>query len=257
MINGLSLTTAPRASFPTLEPIEVALLTSTPASHPSSDGTMLGVLSHIPGGILLNTTDMHAQFVEAYLLELDEGQAVADGDSGAWVVNPVSMEVYGHVVATDVTGDAYVVPLWRSLEEMRQRLGVEAVGLPETADLLDAALRAEAGVGVGNGDISGDGGGGGGVGAEGGGWYDGVGVGSRARVMMGDCGPRERRASEVFLLCDGWKLGDLKRSSLYRDVDSGYGSIGSTLGEGTPFDETDEDWFRYSGRAEEVDRSFF
>jgi hypothetical protein len=194
---------------------------------------MLGLLSQVPGGIML---DPSHGFVEAYLMVLDEGQAVADGDSGAWVVNPVSMEVYGHVVATDVTGDVYVVPLHRSFEEMRDRLGVEAVDLPGTADLLDAALRAEAGVGVGSGA--------------------GAGVGSRGGVMMGDCGSSERQASEVFLLCDGWKLKELKRSSLYLDGDSGYGSTGSTLGGGTPFDVTDEDDFRYFGRSGEADRLF-
>jgi hypothetical protein len=237
MVSGRTMTTAPPASFPSLEPIEVALLSSSSNSGsgcgPSGDGTMLGLLSHVPGGIML---DPSHGFVEAYLMVLDEGQAVADGDSGAWVVNPVSMEVYGHVVATDVTGDVYVVPLHRSFEEMRGRLGVEAVDLPGTADLLDAALRAEAGVGVGSGA--------------------GAGVGSRGGVMMGDCVPSGRQASEVFLLCDGWKLRELKRSSLYLDGDSGYGSTGSTLGGGTPFDVTDEDSFRYFGRPEEADRLF-
>ena len=239
MINGRSMTTAPPGSFPSLEPIEAALLSGSAGAGPAGDGTMLGVLSHVPGGIML---DPAHGFVEAYLMVLDEGQAVGDGDSGAWVVNPVSMEVFGHVVATDVTGDVYVVPMYRSLEEMRGRLGVEAVDLPGTADLLDAALRAEAGVGAG----------GVGVGVGGG-------VGLKGGVMMGDCGPSERRASEVFLLSDGWKLSDLKRSSLYHDADSGYGSTGSTgwtLGGSTPFDVTDEGDFGHFGRSEEAARLF-
>ncbi|KAK3295350.1 uncharacterized protein B0H64DRAFT_395077 [Chaetomium fimeti] len=237
MVNGRTMTTAPAASFPSAEPIEVALLGgSTPHSQcgsGGSGGTMLGVLSHVPGGIML---DASHGFVDAYLLELDEGQApLRDGDSGAWVVNPVSMEVYGHVVATDATGDAYVLPLHRSFEEMRAVLpGVEAVDLPRTADLLDVALRASTASACG------------GAGVRGGG------------VMTGEC-PRERRASEVFLLCDGWKLRDLKRSSLYHDGDSGYGStgsVGSTLDSGSPFDVTGEDELWDFGLAEEADCLF-
>ncbi|KAH6838496.1 hypothetical protein B0I37DRAFT_316697 [Chaetomium sp. MPI-CAGE-AT-0009] len=227
MVNGRTMTAAPADSFPSVEPIEVALLGGSSHHHHSGGGgggggTMLGVLSHVPGGIML---DAAHGFVDAYLLVLDEGQELQDGDSGSWVVNPVSMEVYGHVVATDVTGDAYVVPLHQSFAEMKGLLGAEAVDLPRTADLLDAALRAS---------TSGAGPGGG--------------------VMMGDC-PRERRASEVFLLCDGWRLRDLKRSSLY-DGDSGYGSTGSTLGGGTPFDLTTEEEFWRFGVAEEEECVF-
>jgi hypothetical protein len=197
--NGRTLTTAPPASFPSVEPIEVVLLSGS--SH--FGGTMLGRLSHVPGGIMLNPD--HG-FVEAYLLTLDEGQELCDGDSGSWVVSPVSMEVYGHVVATDMTGDAYVIPLHQSFAEMKELLGVESVDLPTTADLLDAALRAStAGV-----------------------------VGSGQTMLVEDCS-RERRASEVFLMCDGWKLRDQKRSSLYHDGDSGYGSTRSTLG-GSPYE---------------------
>jgi hypothetical protein len=200
LANNRTLTTAPPASFPSAQPIEVVLLGGS--SH--FGGTMLGVLSHIPGGIML---DPDHGFVDAYLLTLDEGQELCDGDSGSWVVSPVSMEVFGHVVATDMTGDAYVIPLYESFAEMEGVLGVESVGLPTTADLLDAALRASAGVG---------------------GWPP------RQAMLVEDCAEsRERRASEVFLMCDGWKLREKKRSSLYHDGDSGYGSTRSAWG-GSP-----------------------
>ncbi|GAB1316932.1 hypothetical protein MFIFM68171_07142 [Madurella fahalii] len=204
VMTSRTMTTAPPASFPTLEPIEVALLGGS--SH--FGGTMLGVLSHVPGAIMLSPDK---GFVDAYLLALDEGQELQDGDSGSWVVNPISMEVYGHVVATDMTGDAYVIPLHRSFEEMREVLGLESVDLPRTADLLDAALRASAVRDFGS--------------------YN----SGRGTMMMVEELSRERRASEVFLLCDGWRLRDLKRASVYDDGDSGYGSMGSPLGR-TPFD---------------------
>jgi hypothetical protein len=107
-----------------------------------------------------------------------------------------------------MTGDAYVIPLHESFAEMEGVLGVESVGLPTTADLLDAALRASAGVG---------------------GWPP------RQAMLVEDCAEsRERRASEVFLMCDGWKLRDQKRSSLYHDGDSGYGSTRSACWGGSP-----------------------
>ena len=68
--------------------------------------------------------------------------SVQDGDSGSWVVCPVSKQVYGQVVATDALGDVYVVPLHACFDEMKELIsGVESVDLPTTADLLDLALR--------------------------------------------------------------------------------------------------------------------
>ncbi|KAK0750055.1 hypothetical protein B0T18DRAFT_462023 [Schizothecium vesticola] len=171
--HGTSMTTAPPASFPDVNPIEVALLSGS--SHFS--GAMLGLLSHMPGSIMLSPDD---GFIDAYLLTLDEGQEFQDGDSGSWVVNPTSLEVYGHVVATDITGDAYIVPLYASLEEMKEALGVESVSLPDTADLLDAAFVGE-GEG-GGGEAGWLGGGGGGDGHSGGGW--GVGVGGHVGTYL-------------------------------------------------------------------------
>ncbi|KXX76814.1 hypothetical protein MMYC01_201913 [Madurella mycetomatis] len=208
IMTSRTMITAPPASYPTIEPIEVAVLSGSSCFG----GTMLGVLSHIPGGIMLSPGK---GFVDAYLLCLDEGQELQDGDSGSWVVNPISKEVYGHVVATDMTGDAYVIPLHRSFEEMRETLGVESVDLPRIADLLDAALRASAAHDLGS--------------------YN-----SDKRAMMIGGWPQERRASEVFLMCEGWRLRDLKRTTGYDDGDSGYGSMGSPFGR-TPFDIAAED----------------
>jgi hypothetical protein len=132
--NWTSMAAAPPASFPSVKPIEVALLSSSCSSRFS--GVRLGLLSHMPGAIMLSPED---GFIDAHLLTLDDGQELQDGDSGSWVVNPISLEVYGHVVATDITGDGYVIPLHAALDEMNTVLGVEA-SMPGAADLLDAAL---------------------------------------------------------------------------------------------------------------------
>jgi hypothetical protein len=60
---------------------------------------------------------------------------VAEGDSGAWVVHAAASELYGHVVATDALGDAYVLPALATFENMRECLGAAAVTLPTTYDL--------------------------------------------------------------------------------------------------------------------------
>ncbi|KAK3349879.1 hypothetical protein B0T25DRAFT_549121 [Lasiosphaeria hispida] len=223
--NGIALTTAPAGSFPDIKPIEVVLLGGSNRSR----GSMLGLLSHLPGGIMLSGT---ADFVETYLLTLDDGLEIQDGDSGSWVANPISMEVYGHVVATDMTGDAYVVPLHSSFAEMKTRLGVESVDLPTTADLLDAALRTTSTAGLApainilpmedeerrQGQEST--------------WRD-IQDGNRERRDWGwgvltirGCS-RERRASELLSLCEGLRGQEWKRLSVLDDGDSGYGSLGT------------------------------
>jgi hypothetical protein len=55
---------------------------------------------------------------------------VCDGDSGAWVVHSHSPEVYGHVVATDVFGYAYVIPMLDTFKNIKECMGAADVGLP-------------------------------------------------------------------------------------------------------------------------------
>ncbi|KAK3361736.1 hypothetical protein B0T24DRAFT_671373 [Lasiosphaeria ovina] len=187
--------------FPESEPMEVVMLNS---ANQKSQAAMLGVLSPLPGGFML---DPSKGFVNAYLLTLDEREdktpdqiPVQDGDSGSWVVNPISMKVYGHVVATDFTGDAYVIPLHSTLAEMREVLDIESVDLPTTADLLDAALRASTGT---------------------------TRSGTRQDALkVLEFSQRERRASEVISLCEGRP--NLTKELGFPDVDdndSGYGSV--------------------------------
>ncbi|KAK3333051.1 hypothetical protein B0T19DRAFT_458142 [Cercophora scortea] len=199
--HGHCLVTAPAESFPEDQPKEVVMLNS---SISEAQGSLLGTLSNVPARVMLNPAK---GFVEAYLLTLDNGE-VQDGDSGAWVVNPITKEVYGHVVATDCTGDAYVVPLHSSLADMKELLDVESVDLPTTADLLDMALRRTSSTGNiatdssqnrGQGQVS-------------------LGVTHKLDV-------EEQRASEVMMLCEGLHPDVHQRMD---DGDSGYGSVGTT-----------------------------
>ena len=46
------------------------------------------------------------------------------------------------MAATDYTGDAYVIPLHATFEDIKHELGVRSVALPTTSDLLNIALQA-------------------------------------------------------------------------------------------------------------------
>jgi hypothetical protein len=51
------------------------------------------------------------------------------GDSGAWVVDPVTNELYGHVVASDVFGIAYVVPIEDIFKAIKIQLSLQTIRL--------------------------------------------------------------------------------------------------------------------------------
>jgi hypothetical protein len=51
-------------------------------------------------------------------------------------VNEATLEVYGHVVATDTFREAYVVPLLAIFADIKEQLGAESVCLPTAVDTL-------------------------------------------------------------------------------------------------------------------------
>jgi hypothetical protein len=60
--------------------------------------------------------------------------AVREGDSGSWVVHNGSPLVFGHVVATDVFGDAYVIPMVDTFDDIKRCMGAKTVELPTAKD---------------------------------------------------------------------------------------------------------------------------
>jgi hypothetical protein len=52
------------------------------------------------------------------------------GDSGAWVVDYLTGELYGHLIASDVFGVAYVIPINDIFQDIQLRLSLEGVKLP-------------------------------------------------------------------------------------------------------------------------------
>ncbi|KAH8599530.1 hypothetical protein B0O99DRAFT_495741, partial [Bisporella sp. PMI_857] len=49
--------------------------------------------------------------IKSYLLTFDNGQGESKGDSGAWVTDNETHEVYGHVVASEAFGRAHIIPM--------------------------------------------------------------------------------------------------------------------------------------------------
>lgn len=57
------------------------------------------------------------------------------GDSGSWVVDSTSLEVYGHVVASDTFREAHVIPLSTTFGDIKAYLKAQSVCLPTIDDL--------------------------------------------------------------------------------------------------------------------------
>ncbi|KAF7940501.1 uncharacterized protein EAE98_000628 [Botrytis deweyae] len=102
--------------------ITVALLTA----HGPQSGLMSSSFSYImqpPGKVLIRT----------YLLSFPDCEhALHPGDSGAWVINLTSLEVYGHIIASDVFGRGYVVPIGDLLDDIKTHLSADSKGVSAT-----------------------------------------------------------------------------------------------------------------------------
>ncbi|KAF7505302.1 hypothetical protein GJ744_001089 [Endocarpon pusillum] len=91
-----------------------------------------GTLGYLPCSVWLNRS---AGFVKAFPLKMNEGAHIKRGDSGGWVVEYYTLEVYGHLVSSDVLGDGYVIPLLDTLEDIRERTHAQDVGLATGLDI--------------------------------------------------------------------------------------------------------------------------
>lgn len=93
---------------------------------------------------------------EVFVLRLDEESGAAEdletdqmleptifldhGDSGSWVVDQNTGEVYGYVVASDLFQDTYVVPLHLALTDMQNTMVAAYCGLPSSSDWAEQAV---------------------------------------------------------------------------------------------------------------------
>lgn len=110
-----------------------------------SQGSKSGSLSTMPTRVLLAPGK---GFVDVYTLSLDTGSgkvavslslieliiAVSSGDSGSWVIDPVMSKVYGHIIATDMLGEVYVIPLESIFEDIRRYYQANSVQISSLSD---------------------------------------------------------------------------------------------------------------------------
>ncbi|KAI1414437.1 hypothetical protein F5Y13DRAFT_158543 [Hypoxylon sp. FL1857] len=101
-----------------------------------SMGCKEGVLLPEPGRILLDDGE---EFVDSFMITVD-GSGIHDGDSGSWVVDTTSFEVYGQLIASDVLGGGYVVTMTDIFDDIKSQLGAQNVVLPELADIIQAKV---------------------------------------------------------------------------------------------------------------------
>ncbi|KAL9632565.1 MAG: hypothetical protein Q9164_005245 [Protoblastenia rupestris] len=74
-------------------------------------------------------------FSKHYTLSFADTSALSAGICGSWVVSETNHEVLGHVVASDIMGEAYVVPIHATFLDIKQKHGARSVSLPTGSDI--------------------------------------------------------------------------------------------------------------------------
>ncbi|KAL1852911.1 cell cycle RNA binding protein whi3 [Diaporthe australafricana] len=105
--------------------------------HGFDDFCKKGVLSPTAGRMALGPT---LELVDAYILTIADDSGIYDDDSGSWVVDCETLELYGHLVATDFLDEGIVVPMRDVFEDIKQHLAAVSVQLPKIPDILGARV---------------------------------------------------------------------------------------------------------------------
>ncbi|KAG4416220.1 hypothetical protein IFR04_010623 [Cadophora malorum] len=74
---------------------------------------------------------------QAWNVILSDSGRVIDGDCGSLIADQDTLEVYGHVVASNPLGEAYVVPLQNTLNQISNALGAKESSLPDPGLLMN------------------------------------------------------------------------------------------------------------------------
>ncbi|KAH6962043.1 hypothetical protein BKA56DRAFT_736851 [Ilyonectria sp. MPI-CAGE-AT-0026] len=90
-----------------------------------------GSLSSSSSRILVGPSQV---FVDAFTIIIEDDNGICDGDSGSWVVDSETFELYGHLVASDIFNSGYVIPITQVLDNIKEQLGASSVGLPTVGD---------------------------------------------------------------------------------------------------------------------------
>ncbi|RDW63395.1 hypothetical protein BP6252_10940 [Coleophoma cylindrospora] len=101
---------------------------------------MISGVSGTRSGLMLNRNSYVGgqpgeRLCQTWNVILSDSASVIDGDCGSLVVNQETLEVYGHVIASNPLGEAYVVPLQNTFHQIRDALKAREVSLPSPGHL--------------------------------------------------------------------------------------------------------------------------
>ncbi|KAM7220163.1 hypothetical protein V8F06_004491 [Rhypophila decipiens] len=92
------------------------------------------------GTLAVNGSSMASAIGDAFVSVFDfipnPNSELIPGDSGSWVVSEGTGEVYGHVVSVDSFGEAYIMPIQGTLDEIKSHLHADSVIIPSEADIM-------------------------------------------------------------------------------------------------------------------------
>ncbi|KAK7430684.1 hypothetical protein QQZ08_002728 [Neonectria magnoliae] len=94
-----------------------------------------GHLLPSPGRIVINPG---RDFVDSYMITIDDGIGICEGDSGSWVVDADTFELYGHLVASDMFDSGYVIPFSGVSDDIKREFRAQSVTLPSMVDIFCA-----------------------------------------------------------------------------------------------------------------------
>ncbi|KAM0143172.1 hypothetical protein ACHAP3_001303 [Botrytis cinerea] len=133
----------PNALFSQDDPAKPKFL-ETLSAAPKTSEVKIFMISGVSGtrkGVLLSSSSYiggkpSENLCQAWNVILSDSSGVIDGDCGSLVVDQETLEVYGHVVASNPLGEAYVVPLRNTFHQISTAFGAKDLSLPNPGLLM-------------------------------------------------------------------------------------------------------------------------
>ncbi|PVH92427.1 hypothetical protein DM02DRAFT_699974 [Periconia macrospinosa] len=110
------------------------ILPAQPVVAITSHGLQRGTLTSSCSCLMISPS---YRFVATFDFSPSHGSMFLPGDSGSWVTNETTGEVYGHVVTVDTFGEASVMPIHSTLLDIKSHIGAYDVRIPSGQEISD------------------------------------------------------------------------------------------------------------------------
>ncbi|TGO45378.1 hypothetical protein BCON_0398g00030 [Botryotinia convoluta] len=118
------------------------------SAAPKTSEVKVFMISSVSGtrkGVMLNNNSYiggkpSEDLCQAWNVILSDSSRVIDGDCGSLIVDQETLEVYGHVVASNPLGEAYVVPLQNTFHQISSAFGAKDLSLPHPGLLMESLV---------------------------------------------------------------------------------------------------------------------